>query len=43
MFGVYFSSQQRNIVCECKLHGKPIIKKKTFSLVSDDDVKKAVF
>ena len=38
---VYFSSHQRNIVCEYKLNGKPTIKwKQTFSLVSDIDVEK---
>ena len=26
VFGVYFSPYQRNIVCEYKLHGKPIMK-----------------
>ena len=31
VIGVYFSPHQRNIVCEYKIHGKPIIK----YLVSD--------
>ena len=26
LFGVYFSPYQRNIICEYKLHGKPIMK-----------------
>ena len=38
MFKDYFSPHQRNIVCEYKLYGKPIMKyKQTFSLVSDID------
>ena len=35
---------QRNIVCEYKLNGKPIMKEKsTFSFVSDIDVEKTCF
>ena len=44
MFGVYFSPNQRIIVCGYKLHEKPIMKEKqTFSLVSDIDNEKTFF
>ena len=40
----YFSSHQRNIVREYKLHGKPTMKQKQiFSLVTDVDIEKPVF
>ena len=39
MVGGHFSPHQRNIGCEYKLYGKPIMKQKqTFLLASDTDV-----
>ena len=44
VFRVYSSPNQRNIVCEYKLHGKTIMtQKQTFSSASDIDVEKTCF
>ena len=43
LLGVYFSPHQRNIASKYKLQRKAIMKKKTFSLVSDIDVEKSCF